>query len=93
MDVIDLFFKNASLILENNVSPGLANPVQNVNKSTLQSLFKSNSNFEDSDRPSTREVSSVVMTTGGYISPAVEGKMPEAIVPDIIGKWMEIWSR
>lgn len=25
------------------------------------------------------------MTTGGYISPAVEGKMPEAIVPDIIG--------
>uniref|UniRef100_A0A1I8M4D0 PHD-type domain-containing protein n=1 Tax=Musca domestica TaxID=7370 RepID=A0A1I8M4D0_MUSDO len=73
---------------ENNVSPGLANPVQNFNKSTLQSLFKSNSNFEDSDRPSTREVSSVVMTTGGYISPAVEGKMPEAIVPDIIDKLM-----
>ncbi|XP_073832908.1 TBP-associated factor 3 [Musca autumnalis] len=72
---------------ETNVSSG--GPGQGVvNKSTLQSLFKTNSQFEDSDRPTTREVSSVVMTTGGYISPAVEGKMPEAIVPDIIDKLM-----
>ncbi|KAM7348762.1 TBP-associated factor 3 [Cochliomyia hominivorax] len=56
-----------------------------LDKSTLQSLFKPSTNFEDGERP-TREVSSVVMTTGGYISPAVEGKMPEAIVPDIIDK-------
>ncbi|XP_075158993.1 TBP-associated factor 3 [Haematobia irritans] len=58
-----------------------------LNKSTLQSLFKPSTSFDDNDRP-TREVSSVVMTTGGYISPAVEGKMPEAIVPDIIDKLM-----
>ncbi|XP_013107927.2 transcription initiation factor TFIID subunit 3 isoform X1 [Stomoxys calcitrans] len=58
-----------------------------LDKNTLQSLFKPSSNFDDADRP-TREVSSVVMTTGGYISPAVEGKMPEAIVPDIIDKLM-----
>ncbi|XP_046803581.1 uncharacterized protein LOC111674930 isoform X2 [Lucilia cuprina] len=57
----------------------------NLDKTTLQSLFKPSTNLEDGERP-TREVSSVVMTTGGYISPAVEGKMPEAIVPDIIDK-------
>lgn len=56
-----------------------------LNKTTLQSLFKPSTNYEDGERP-TREVSSVVMTSGGYISPAVEGKMPEAKVPDIIGK-------
>ncbi|XP_037822011.1 uncharacterized protein LOC119610739 isoform X2 [Lucilia sericata] len=56
-----------------------------LDKTTLHSLFKPSTNLEDGERP-TREVSSVVMTTGGYISPAVEGKMPEAIVPDIIDK-------
>lgn len=35
---------------------------------------------------SVREMSSVVMTTGGFLSPATEGKLPEAFVPDIIGK-------
>ncbi|KAH8403617.1 hypothetical protein KR222_009720, partial [Zaprionus bogoriensis] len=33
-----------------------------------------------------REISSVVMTTGGFISPAIEGKLPESSVPDIIDK-------
>ncbi|XP_065363175.1 uncharacterized protein Taf3 isoform X2 [Calliphora vicina] len=61
------------------------NPSTVLDKTTLQSLFKPSTNFEDGERP-TREVSSVVMTTGGYISPAVEGKMPEAMVPDIIDK-------
>lgn len=55
-----------------------------LDKPTLQTLLKPQSLLGDGERP-TREVSSVVMTTGGYISPAVEGKMPEAIVPDIIG--------
>ncbi|ALC48138.1 bip2 [Drosophila busckii] len=34
-----------------------------------------------------REISSVVMTTGGFISPAIEGKLPDAFVPDIIDKF------
>ncbi|XP_032311788.1 uncharacterized protein LOC6505487 isoform X2 [Drosophila ananassae] len=37
---------------------------------------------------SVREMSSVVMTTGGFLSPAIEGKLPEAFVPDIIEKFM-----
>ncbi|KAL7726693.1 hypothetical protein ACLKA6_012771 [Drosophila palustris] len=41
----------------------------------------------DSDGHAVREISSVVMTTGGFISPAIEGKLPEAFVPDIIEKW------
>lgn len=40
----------------------------------------------DNDIQMVREISSVVMTTGGFISPAIEGKLPEAFVPDIIGK-------
>lgn len=59
-----------------------------LDKNTLQSLFKSTIHLEDGERSinNTREISSVVMTTGGYISPAIEGKMPEAIIPDIISK-------
>jgi len=40
----------------------------------------------DPDGHAVREISSVVMTTGGFISPAIEGKLPEAYVPDIIGE-------
>uniref|UniRef100_A0A1B0G831 PHD-type domain-containing protein n=1 Tax=Glossina morsitans morsitans TaxID=37546 RepID=A0A1B0G831_GLOMM len=59
-----------------------------LDKNTLQSLFKSTIHLEDGERSinNTREISSVVMTTGGYISPAIEGKMPEAIIPDIINE-------
>ncbi|KAH8342755.1 hypothetical protein KR084_006073, partial [Drosophila pseudotakahashii] len=46
------------------------------------------SNFFDSNfGRSVREMSSVVMTTGGFISPAIEGKLPEAVIPDIIEKF------
>ncbi|XP_030379816.1 transcription initiation factor TFIID subunit 3 [Scaptodrosophila lebanonensis] len=41
----------------------------------------------DVEGGATREISSVVMTTGGYISPAIEGKLPSAFVPDIIDKF------
>ncbi|ACY70478.1 hypothetical protein DVIR88_6g0015 [Drosophila virilis] len=41
----------------------------------------------DHDGHALREISSVVMTTGGFISPAIEGKLPEAYVPDIIDKF------
>ncbi|XP_064537524.1 uncharacterized protein Taf3 isoform X2 [Drosophila montana] len=41
----------------------------------------------DHDGHAIREISSVVMTTGGFISPAIEGKLPEAYVPDIIDKF------
>ncbi|XP_033168053.1 uncharacterized protein LOC117146242 isoform X2 [Drosophila mauritiana] len=37
---------------------------------------------------SVREMSSVVMTTGGFISPAIEGKLPEDIIPDIVEKFL-----
>ncbi|KAI8036492.1 hypothetical protein M5D96_010799 [Drosophila gunungcola] len=45
--------------------------------------FPSNAFDSDTGR-SVREMSSVVMTTGGFISPAIEGKLPEAFIPDII---------
>ncbi|XP_017010900.2 uncharacterized protein Taf3 isoform X2 [Drosophila takahashii] len=48
--------------------------------------FPSNSFDSDIGR-SVRELSSVVMTTGGFISPAIEGKLPEAVIPDIIEKF------
>ncbi|XP_016944177.2 uncharacterized protein Taf3 isoform X2 [Drosophila suzukii] len=48
--------------------------------------FPSNSFDSDVGR-SVREMSSVVMTTGGFISPAIEGKLPEAFIPDIIEKF------
>lgn len=35
----------------------------------------------------TREISSVMMTSGGFISPAIEGKTPESFVPDIVDKY------
>lgn len=39
----------------------------------------------DEDGRPTREIGSVMMTTGGFISPAIEGKLPEARVPTLIG--------
>lgn len=35
----------------------------------------------------TREISSVMMTSGGFISPAMEGKTPESVIPDIVEKY------
>ncbi|XP_017033629.3 uncharacterized protein Taf3 isoform X1 [Drosophila kikkawai] len=47
-----------------------------------------NSNVDsDQNRSSMWELNSVVMTTGGFISPAIEGKLPEAVVPDIIEEY------
>ncbi|XP_026839035.1 uncharacterized protein LOC6555810 isoform X2 [Drosophila erecta] len=37
---------------------------------------------------SVREMSSVVMTSGGFISPAIEGKLPEDFIPDIVEKFL-----
>ncbi|XP_017051393.2 uncharacterized protein LOC108095031 isoform X2 [Drosophila ficusphila] len=50
------------------------------------SIFPSNT-FDSEIGRSVREMSSVVMTTGGFISPAIEGKLPEAFIPDIIEKY------
>lgn len=60
---------------------------QSPNPSKLHFPSSSNINNFDSDlnRSSLWELSSVVMTTGGFISPAIEGKLPEAFIPDIIG--------
>nr|ACJ13260.1 RE58915p [Drosophila melanogaster] len=49
--------------------------------------FRSNA-FELDVGSSVREMSSVVMTTGGFISPAIEGKLPEDIIPDIVEKFL-----
>ncbi|KAH8373750.1 hypothetical protein KR009_009397, partial [Drosophila setifemur] len=54
---------------------------------TLQ--FSSNNLFDFDIGRTVREMSSVVMTMGGYISPAIEGKLPEAFVPEIIGKTLQ----
>lgn len=55
------------------------------NESTMHLNSSSRDNM-DTDIQVVREISSVVMTSGGFISPAIEGKLPEAFVPDIIGK-------
>ncbi|XP_060661084.1 uncharacterized protein LOC132794855 isoform X3 [Drosophila nasuta] len=43
-------------------------------------------NTDSIDGHAVRTINSVVMTTGGFISPAIEGKMPEAFIPPIIEK-------
>ncbi|KAH8252420.1 hypothetical protein KR038_010259, partial [Drosophila bunnanda] len=61
---------------------------QSSNPATLHFPSSSNNNVDsDQNRSSMWELSSVVMTTGGFISPAIEGKLPEAVVPDIIDKY------
>ncbi|XP_041674445.1 uncharacterized protein LOC108102367 isoform X2 [Drosophila eugracilis] len=62
-----------------------SNHVDSISSIALVS-FPSNSPDLDIGR-SVREMSSVVMTTGGFISPAIEGKLPEAFIPDIIEKY------
>lgn len=56
------------------------------NESMTHLLNTSSRDNMDNEIQVIREISSVVMTTGGFISPAIEGKLPEAFVPDIIGK-------
>uniref|UniRef100_A0A034W2L5 Transcription initiation factor TFIID subunit 3 n=1 Tax=Bactrocera dorsalis TaxID=27457 RepID=A0A034W2L5_BACDO len=46
-------------------------------------LCSSSHMFDEEGRP-TREISSVVMTTGGFISPAIEGKLPDTKVPKFV---------
>ncbi|XP_050742974.1 transcription initiation factor TFIID subunit 3 isoform X2 [Drosophila biarmipes] len=59
-----------------------------VDSSSPNAVINFSSNFLDSDvGRSVREMSSVVMTTGGFISPAIEGKLPEPFIPDIIEKF------
>ncbi|KAH8384928.1 hypothetical protein KR200_007914, partial [Drosophila serrata] len=62
---------------------------QSSNPATLHFPLSSNNNNVESDqnRSSMWELSSVVMTTGGFISPAIEGKLPETVVPDIIEEY------
>ncbi|XP_049316052.1 uncharacterized protein LOC105227957 isoform X4 [Bactrocera dorsalis] len=50
-------------------------------------LCSSSHMFDEEGRP-TREISSVVMTTGGFISPAIEGKLPDTKVPKFVEKLM-----
>ncbi|XP_053968137.1 transcription initiation factor TFIID subunit 3-like isoform X2 [Anastrepha ludens] len=51
----------------------------------LKTTISSCHSYDEEGRP-TREISSVVMTTGGFISPAIEGKLPDTIVPKFIEK-------
>ncbi|XP_067636549.1 uncharacterized protein Taf3 [Eurosta solidaginis] len=44
------------------------------------------SNVNDEEGRPTREICSVVMTTGGFISPAIEGKVPDSMIPTCFGK-------
>lgn len=57
--------------------------------SKFTTLNSSSTDNLDHDGHAIREISSVVMTTGGFISPAIEGKLPEAYVPDIIGEYTD----
>ncbi|XP_015044235.1 transcription initiation factor TFIID subunit 3 isoform X3 [Drosophila pseudoobscura] len=61
-------------------------PIDSQSQSTLIN-FSSNNNCDTDSGRTVREMSSVVMTTGGFISPAIEGKLPDAFVPDIIEKY------
>lgn len=79
--------------LELNREPTTIKLVQDVKTdfaaggiSKLCTLNASSADNLDHDGHALREISSVVMTTGGFISPAIEGKLPEAYIPDIIGK-------
>lgn len=63
------------------VSKDSLDPSQEGPKVTLSSSHM----FDEEGRP-TREISSVVMTTGGFISPAIEGKLPDTKVPKFVGK-------
>nr|XP_036223099.1 uncharacterized protein LOC106619252 isoform X4 [Bactrocera oleae] len=65
------------------VSKDSLDPSQEGPKVTLSSSHM----FDEEGRP-TREISSVVMTTGGFISPAIEGKLPDTKVPKFVEKLM-----
>ncbi|XP_018803027.1 PREDICTED: uncharacterized protein LOC108977670 isoform X3 [Bactrocera latifrons] len=67
-----------------SVSKDSLDPSQEGAKVTLCS---SSHMFDEEGRP-TREISSVVMTTGGFISPAIEGKLPDIKVPKFVEKLM-----
>nr|AAF81901.1 architectural regulator of copia enhancer [Drosophila hydei] len=80
--------------LELNREPTTIKLVQDVKTdfaaggiSKLCTLNASSADNLDHDGHALREISSVVMTTGGFISPAIEGKLPEAYIPDIIEKF------
>ncbi|XP_043069605.1 uncharacterized protein Taf3 isoform X2 [Drosophila bipectinata] len=79
-------------ILKNDSRTAIFDENLNLNSNEAHSsdvvVFFPN-NYGDFDNGSSlREMSSVVMTTGGFLSPAIEGKLPEAFVPDIIEKYM-----
>ncbi|XP_032588950.1 uncharacterized protein LOC6585799 isoform X2 [Drosophila mojavensis] len=68
-----------------NHFPATATVVGGISKLSTQN--SSSTDNLDHNGHAIREISSVVMTTGGFISPAIEGKLPEAYVPDIIEKF------
>ncbi|XP_055838327.1 uncharacterized protein LOC129906548 [Episyrphus balteatus] len=59
-------------------------PGETNNSNQLPLDISSKSTFPSS---ATREISSVMMTSGGFISPAIEGKTPESFIPDIVEKY------
>ncbi|SPP89007.1 transcription initiation factor TFIID subunit 3 isoform X1 [Drosophila guanche] len=61
-------------------------PIDTQSQSTPLN-FPSSKNCDPDNGRTVREMSSVVMTTGGFISPSIEGKLPDAFVPDIIEKY------
>ncbi|KAH8269796.1 hypothetical protein KR018_008130, partial [Drosophila ironensis] len=63
------------------------NPIGSHSPSTIFNFpLKTYVDFDISR--SVPEISSVVMTMGGFLSPAIEGKLPEAYIPDIIEKYI-----
>lgn len=79
--------KNSTLLQESvsDFNGSIISSWKTQNESTIHLNTSSRDNV-DTDIQVLREISSVVMTSGGFISPAIEGKLPEAFVPDIIGK-------
>uniref|UniRef100_A0A1B6D8S1 PHD-type domain-containing protein n=2 Tax=Clastoptera arizonana TaxID=38151 RepID=A0A1B6D8S1_9HEMI len=88
----DYTFKQTALSVETNntnetISPPLSSPKSNLFKRPgdpvsfeTHSMKKARLLLEEEGRP-LREISSVMMTTSGYLSPAREGKLPEARTP------------
>ncbi|EDW83592.2 uncharacterized protein Dwil_GK13694 [Drosophila willistoni] len=61
------------------------NPNETASSAKLLN-FPAKDNCLDMEGHTVREIRSVVMTSGGFISPAIEGKLPESVIPDIIVK-------
>ncbi|KAH8272442.1 hypothetical protein KR044_002967, partial [Drosophila immigrans] len=64
----------------------LQNWCKQIESSMSLKPLSSRDHIDTIDGHAVRTINSVVMTTGGFISPAIEGKLPEAFIPQIIEK-------